>query len=79
MNNWCICWLFAHILLGILIFKGLTARHLYISRSALKGYIIHYEMFHCEYITEITILTFVFEGSTYFLAYLLHEAESLRS
>jgi hypothetical protein len=29
MNNWCICW-FSHIfLLGILIFKGLTARHLY--------------------------------------------------
>jgi hypothetical protein len=29
MNNWFICWFFAHVLLGILIFKGLTARRLY--------------------------------------------------
>jgi hypothetical protein len=29
MNNWRICWLFAHILLWILIFKGITARRLY--------------------------------------------------
>src|SRR5215510_14791588 len=28
-NNWCICWLFTDVLLGILIFKGLTARRLY--------------------------------------------------
>jgi hypothetical protein len=29
MNNWCICWLLTYFLLGILIFKGLTARRLY--------------------------------------------------
>jgi hypothetical protein len=29
MNNWCICWFLRIILLGILIFKGLTARRLY--------------------------------------------------
>jgi hypothetical protein len=29
MNNWCIYWFFTHILLRILIFKGLTARRLY--------------------------------------------------
>jgi hypothetical protein len=27
--NWCICWFFTHIFLGILIFKGLTTRCLY--------------------------------------------------
>jgi hypothetical protein len=39
MNNWCICWFFTHILLGILIFKGLTARRLYKS-FGVKGLII---------------------------------------
>jgi hypothetical protein len=38
MNNWCICWFFTHILLGILIFKGLTARRLYKS-FGVKGLI----------------------------------------
>jgi hypothetical protein len=38
MNNWFICWFFTHISLGILIFKGLTARHLYKSFSV-KGLI----------------------------------------
>jgi hypothetical protein len=40
MNNWCICWFFTHIftLLGILIFKRLTARRLYKS-FGVKGLI----------------------------------------
>jgi hypothetical protein len=38
MNNWCICWFFTHILVGILIFKGLTARRLYKS-FGIKGLI----------------------------------------
>jgi hypothetical protein len=29
MDNWCICWFLGIFLLGILIFKGLTARRLY--------------------------------------------------
>jgi hypothetical protein len=29
MNNWCICCFLGTFLLGIVIFKGLTARHLY--------------------------------------------------
>jgi hypothetical protein len=28
MKNWCICWFFMHFLMGILIFKGFTARRL---------------------------------------------------
>jgi hypothetical protein len=28
MNDWCNSWLFTHISLGILIFKGITARRL---------------------------------------------------
>jgi hypothetical protein len=42
MNNWCICWVFMHILLGILIFKGLTARRLYKS-FGVKGLIQNVE------------------------------------
>jgi hypothetical protein len=38
MNIWCICWFFTHILLGILIFKGLAARRLYKS-FGVKGLI----------------------------------------
>jgi hypothetical protein len=40
MNNWCICWFFTHILLGILIFKGLTARRHYMS-FGVKGLILN--------------------------------------
>jgi hypothetical protein len=36
MNNWWICWFFTHILMGILIFKWLTARRLYKS-FGIKG------------------------------------------
>jgi hypothetical protein len=36
MNNWCICWFFTHIFMGILIFKGLTPWRLYKSFSV-KG------------------------------------------
>jgi hypothetical protein len=39
MNNWCIYWFFTHILVGILIFKGLTALRLYKS-FGVKGLII---------------------------------------
>jgi hypothetical protein len=39
MNNWCICWLSHIFLLGILIFKGLTARRLYKS-FGIKGLIL---------------------------------------
>jgi hypothetical protein len=39
MNNWCICWFFTHILLGILIFKELTARRLY-KLFGVKGLIV---------------------------------------
>jgi hypothetical protein len=38
MNNWCVCWFLTHILLAILIFKGLTARRLYKS-FGVKGLI----------------------------------------
>jgi hypothetical protein len=38
MNNWFICLFFTHILLGILIFKGLTARRFYMS-FGVKGLI----------------------------------------
>jgi hypothetical protein len=38
MKNWCICWFSRIFLLGILIFKGLTARRLYKSFSV-KGLI----------------------------------------
>jgi hypothetical protein len=38
MNNWCICWFSCIFLLGILIFKGLTARSLYKS-FGVKGLI----------------------------------------
>ena len=36
MNDWCICWFLSIYLLGILIFKGFTARRLYKSFS-IKG------------------------------------------
>jgi hypothetical protein len=44
MNNCCICWLFTHILLGILIFKGLTVQRLYKSFD-FKG-LIHVNYLH---------------------------------
>jgi hypothetical protein len=50
MNNCSICWFFTHIFLGILIFKGLTARRLYKSFDG-KGLINKYglsEHTHCD-------------------------------
>jgi hypothetical protein len=40
MNNWCICWFSRISLLGILIFKGRTARRLYKS-FGVKGLIVY--------------------------------------
>jgi hypothetical protein len=37
MNNWCICWFLRIFLMGILIFKGLTARSIYKS-FGVKGF-----------------------------------------
>jgi hypothetical protein len=47
MNNWCICWFFAHIFTGDFTFKGLTARRLYKS-FGVKGLaiIIRGDAFH---------------------------------
>jgi hypothetical protein len=44
MNNWCICWFSRIFLLGILIFKGLTARRLYMSFDV-KG--LTFQRFQC--------------------------------
>jgi hypothetical protein len=51
MNNWCICWVFMHILLGILIFKGLTARRLYKS-FGVKGLTINTDIVTTIFTTQ---------------------------
>jgi hypothetical protein len=53
MNNCCICWFFAHIFTGVLIFKGLTARRLYKS-FGVKGLICHST--HRVPLTRISVL-----------------------
>jgi hypothetical protein len=50
MNNWCIGWLFMHILTGILIFKGLTARRLYKSFGVKR---LMYLLLETDYMKKI--------------------------
>jgi hypothetical protein len=56
MNNWCICWFSRIFLLGILIFKGLTERHLHKS-FRVKGIMIiftfAYTIFRCVILTNV--------------------------
>jgi hypothetical protein len=54
MNNWCICWFSRILLLGILIFKGLTAQHLYKS-FGVKG-LIFSSYIHCPFLSVGTLL-----------------------
>jgi hypothetical protein len=44
MNNWCICWFSRIFLLGILIFKGLTARRLYKSLGVKRLMLADYRL-----------------------------------
>jgi hypothetical protein len=50
MNSGCICWFFTHILMGILIFKGPTARRLYKS-FGVNGLICN-SSFTCRIVIE---------------------------
>jgi hypothetical protein len=53
MNNWCISGFSRIFLLGILIFKGLTARRIYKS-FGVKGLIIYTESQICEHCVSQT-------------------------
>jgi hypothetical protein len=55
VNDWRICWFFTHILLGILILKGLTARRIYKS-FGVKG-LIHYHVYVVAMVIFITNVT----------------------
>jgi hypothetical protein len=52
MNNWCICWFLRIFLLGILIFKWLTARRLYKS-FGVKGLILSTYVWIHSYLSHI--------------------------
>jgi hypothetical protein len=82
MNNWCICWFFKHILLGILIFKGLIARRLCKS-FGVKGLMDFFQsalfltLFSICNFEFINILLYTIPPSVFFVRHLILTNESI--